>query len=134
MDFTEVKCHTQANKHTVIQGVISCERNNIYHQDPHKWRISGIIPRRSKETPAGTNRTYFAGHELRKSCRIGSGKEDKLFRKSITAAIIAAFEMMITLDQWNGISKSITAAVVFWGMTLFLLLGMEKEGKENAEI
>lgn len=57
-----------------------------------------------------------------------------MLRKSITAAIIAAFEMMITLDQWNGISKSITAAVVFWGMTLFLLLGMEKEGKENAEI
>ena len=57
-----------------------------------------------------------------------------MLRKSITAAVIAAFEMMITLDQWEGISKIITAAVVFWGMTLFLLLGMEKEGKENAEI
>lgn len=57
-----------------------------------------------------------------------------MIRKSITAAVIAAFEMMITLDQWEGISKIITAAVVFWGMTLFLLLGMEKEGKENAEI
>ena len=60
--------------------------------------------------------------------------EIKMLRKSITAAAIAAFEMMITLDQWDGISKIITAAVVFWGMTLFLLLGMEKEGKENAEI
>lgn len=57
-----------------------------------------------------------------------------MLRKSITAAAIAAFEMMITLDQWEGIPKIITAAVVFWGMTLFLLLGMEKEGKENAEI
>lgn len=57
-----------------------------------------------------------------------------MLRKSITAAAIAAFEMMITLDQWDGIPKMITAVVVFWGMTLFLLLGMEKEEKENAEI
>lgn len=56
-----------------------------------------------------------------------------MLRKSITAAVIAAFEMMITLDQWNGVSKIITAAVVFWGMTMFLLIGMEKEG-ENEEI
>ena len=56
-----------------------------------------------------------------------------MLRKSITAAVIAAFEMMITLDQWEGISKIITAAVVFWGANLFLLLGTEKEG-ENAEI
>ena len=59
--------------------------------------------------------------------------EIKMLRKSITAAIIAAFEMMITLDQWEGISKIMAAAVVFWGANLFLLLGMEKEG-ENAEI
>ena len=56
-----------------------------------------------------------------------------MLRKSITAAVIAAFEMMITLDQWDGISKIITAAVVFWGANLFLLLGTEKEG-ENEEI
>lgn len=60
--------------------------------------------------------------------------EIKMLRKSITAVVIAAFEMIITLDQWDGIPKMITAAVVFWGMTLFLLLGMEKEGKKNAEI
>lgn len=60
--------------------------------------------------------------------------EIKMLRKSITAAVIAAFEMMITLDQWDGISKIITAAVVFWGMTMFLLLGMGKEEKENAKI
>lgn len=83
MDFTEVKCHTQANKHTVIQEVINCERNNIYHQDPNGWRIPGIIPRGSKETSAGTNRTYFTGYELRKSCRIGSRKEDKPCEENI---------------------------------------------------
>lgn len=48
-----------------------------------------------------------------------------MLRKSITAAVIAVFEMMITLDQWDGIPKIITAAVVFWGMTMFLLIGME---------
>lgn len=56
-----------------------------------------------------------------------------MLRKSITAAIIAAFEMMITLDKWEGIPKIMAAAVVFWGMNLLLLLGMEKEG-ENEEI
>ena len=54
-----------------------------------------------------------------------------MLRKSITAAVIAAFEMMITLDQWNGVSKITTAAVVFWGMNLFLLLGMEEEDAED---
>ena len=50
-----------------------------------------------------------------------------MLRKSITAAVIAAFEMMITLNQWEGISKIMAAAVVFWGMTMFLLIGMEEE-------
>lgn len=54
-----------------------------------------------------------------------------MLRKSITAAVIAAFEMMITLDQWEGISKIITAAVVFWGMTMFLLIGMEGGDAED---
>ena len=57
-----------------------------------------------------------------------------MLRKSIIAAVIAAFEMMITLNQWDGISKIITAAVVFWGANLLLMLGMEKEGKKNEEI
>lgn len=56
-----------------------------------------------------------------------------MLRKSITAAVIAAFEILLTLDKWDGFSKIATAAVVFWGMNLFLLLGMEKEG-ENEEI
>lgn len=60
--------------------------------------------------------------------------EIKMLRKSITAAVIAAFEMMITLEQWDGMPKIITAAVVFWGANLFLLIGMGKEEKENAEI
>lgn len=56
-----------------------------------------------------------------------------MLRKSITAAVIAAFETMITLDQWEGISKITTAAVVFWGMNLFLLIGMEGENAEGIQ-
>lgn len=56
-----------------------------------------------------------------------------MLRKSITAAVIAAFEMMITLGQWEGIPKIITAAVVFWGMNLFLLIGMEEEDAESIQ-
>lgn len=52
-----------------------------------------------------------------------------MLRKSITAAVIAVFEILLTLDQWDGISKIITAAVVFWWMNLLLLIGMEKEEK-----
>ena len=54
-----------------------------------------------------------------------------MLRKSITAAVIAAFEMMITLDQWEGMPKIMAAAVVFWGMTMFLLIGMEEEDAED---
>lgn len=57
--------------------------------------------------------------------------EIKMLRKSITAAVIAVFEILLTLDQWDGISKIITAAVVFWGMIMFLLIGMEGEDAEN---
>lgn len=54
-----------------------------------------------------------------------------MLRKSITAAVIAAFETMITLDQWEGIPKIMAAAVVFWGANLFLLIGMEGEDAED---
>lgn len=57
-----------------------------------------------------------------------------MLRKSITAAVIAAFEMMITLNQWEGIPKIMAAAVVFWGANLLLLLGTEKEERKNEEI
>lgn len=52
-----------------------------------------------------------------------------MLRKFITAAVIAAFEMLITLEQWDGIPKIIAAAVVFWWSNLLLLIGMEKEEK-----
>lgn len=61
-----------------------------------------------------------------------------MLRKSITAAVITAFEMLIALDQWDGILKFMTAAVVFWWMNLLLLIGMEggnyadhKDGQRN---
>lgn len=54
-----------------------------------------------------------------------------MLRKSITAAVIAAFETMITLDQWEGMPKIMAAAVVFWGANLFLLIGMEGEDAED---
>lgn len=56
-----------------------------------------------------------------------------MLRKSITAAVIAVFEILLTLDQWDGILKIITAAVVFWGMTMFLLIGMEEEDAESIQ-
>lgn len=56
-----------------------------------------------------------------------------MLRKSITAAVIAAFEMLLTLNQWEGGSKIATAAVVFWGMTMFLLIGMEEEDAEDQQ-
>lgn len=56
-----------------------------------------------------------------------------MLRKSITAAVIAAFEILLTLDQWDGVTKVITAAVVFWGMTMFLLIGMEEEDAESIQ-
>lgn len=56
-----------------------------------------------------------------------------MLRKSITAAVIAAFEILLTLDQWDGVTKVITAAVVFWGANLFLLIGMEGEDAESIQ-
>ena len=50
-----------------------------------------------------------------------------MLRKSITAAVIAAFEMLLTLDWWDGLIKALMAAVVFWWMNLLLLIGMEEE-------
>lgn len=50
-----------------------------------------------------------------------------MIRKSITAAIIAATEIVLTLDWWDGLIKPLMAAVVFWWMNLLLLIGMEEE-------
>ena len=54
-----------------------------------------------------------------------------MFRKSITAAVIAAFEMLLTLDWWDGLIKALMAAVTLWWMALLLLIGMEEEEKEE---
>ncbi len=50
-----------------------------------------------------------------------------MLRKSITAAIIAATEIVLTLDWWDGLIKALMAAVVFWWINLLLLIGMEEE-------
>ncbi len=50
-----------------------------------------------------------------------------MLRKSITAAIIAATEIVLTLDWWDGLIKTLMVAVVFWWMNLLLLIGMEEE-------
>ena len=55
--------------------------------------------------------------------------EIKMLRKSITAAIIAATEIVLTLDWWDGLIKALMAAVTLWWMALLLLIGMEEEEK-----
>lgn len=50
-----------------------------------------------------------------------------MLRKSITAAIIAATEIILTLDWWDGLIGILMVAVVFWWMNLLLLIGMEEE-------
>ena len=50
-----------------------------------------------------------------------------MLRKSITAAIIAATEIVLTLDWWDGLIKTLMAAVALWWMVFLLLIGMEKE-------
>ena len=57
--------------------------------------------------------------------------EIKMLRKSITAAIIAATEIVLTLDWWDGLIKTLMAAVALWWMALLLLIGMEEEEKEE---
>ena len=52
-----------------------------------------------------------------------------MFRKYITAAIIATTEIVLTLDWWDGLIAILIVAVVFWWMNLLLLIGMEKEEK-----
>lgn len=55
-----------------------------------------------------------------------------MLRKAITAAIIAATEIVLTLDWWDSeLIKTLMVAVVFWWMNLLLLIGMEKEEKEE---
>lgn len=57
-----------------------------------------------------------------------------MLRKSITAAIIAATEIVLTLDWWDGLIKTLMAAVTLWWMALLLLIGMEEEEKDAESI
>lgn len=50
-----------------------------------------------------------------------------MLRKSITAAIIAATEIVLTLDWWDGLIKTLMAAVALWWIVFLLLIGMEEE-------
>ena len=51
-----------------------------------------------------------------------------MLRKSITAALLAATEIVLTLDWWDGEPiKALMAAVALWWMVLLLLIGMEEE-------
>lgn len=56
-----------------------------------------------------------------------------MLRKSITAAIIAATEIVLTLDWWDGLIKTLMVAVVFWWINLLLLIGMEEEDAESIQ-
>lgn len=56
-----------------------------------------------------------------------------MLRKSITAAIIAATEIVLTLDWWDGLIKTLMAAVALWWMVFLLLIGMEEEDAESIQ-
>ena len=57
--------------------------------------------------------------------------EIKMLRKSITAAIIAATEIAITLDWWDGMFELVGVTIIFWWMNLLLLIGMEEKDAES---
>ena len=53
-------------------------------------------------------------------------------RKHLVAAYIAAFEMILSWDEWDGIIEMIMAALMFWGLNWLMLINME--GDKNEEI
>lgn len=53
-------------------------------------------------------------------------------RKHLVAAYIAAFEMILSWDKWDGIIEMIMAALMFWGLNWLMLISME--GDKNEEI
>lgn len=53
-------------------------------------------------------------------------------RKHLVAAYIAAFEMILSWDKWDGIIEMIMAALMFWGLNWLMLINME--GDKNEEI
>lgn len=52
-------------------------------------------------------------------------------RKHLVAAYIAAFEMILSWDEWDGIIEMIMAALMFWGMNLTLMIMVEMEEKKD---
>ena len=53
-------------------------------------------------------------------------------RKHLVEAYIAAFEMILSWDEWDGIIEMIMAALMFWGLNWLMLINME--GDKNEEI
>lgn len=56
-----------------------------------------------------------------------------MLRKSITAAIIAATEIVLTLDWWDGMFELVGVTIIFWWMNLLLLIGMEEKDAESIQ-
>ena len=54
-------------------------------------------------------------------------------RKYLALAYIAAFEMILSWDEWDGIIEMIMAALMFWGMNLTLMIMVEMEEKNDAD-
>lgn len=59
-------------------------------------------------------------------------------RKYLAAAYIAAFEWLLSWQQWDGVIKTILALWVFWVLNLMLMAlaagELDKWRDENAEI
>lgn len=54
-------------------------------------------------------------------------------RKHLVAAYIAAFEMILSWDEWDGVIETILAVWMFWGMNLTLMIMVEMEEKNDAD-
>lgn len=54
-------------------------------------------------------------------------------RKHLAAAYIAAFEMILSWDEWDGIIEMIMAALMFWGINVILMIMAEMEEKNDAD-
>lgn len=54
-------------------------------------------------------------------------------RKYLASAYIAAFEWLLSWQQWDGVIKTILAVWMFWGMNLTLLIMVEMEEKNDAD-
>lgn len=59
-------------------------------------------------------------------------------RKYLAAAYIAAFEWLLSWQQWDGAIKTILAVWLFWHLNLFFIAlatgEVKKWGDENEEI